>query len=440
MNATDVGPVPAKLVGTLRLKLWIAAGCALALTLGVLTRPAPAPEAVAPSPERATPLLEEQVQRREQLRLFGGLQELGPRLARHSVTIAPMPTAGAMPSDVAPLVPRVEPAGHGLLVSADGEVLTTAAALGGREVIDVGLASGRTIEARVVAFDPTSDLVLLQAREAPRTDAAPWAMVPPPGGMLAIAVAHARGHVAVTPVFVTGTAEAEGRIRITALDLLPGTPLYTVDGEVFAVAAGDGDPSAVLVATAVTRLRERIATGQGRRGALGLTFQPLDDRLAEIYPDPGALVADVVAYAPADEAGIAPGDVIVAVGETSVTDVEEARAAIARLAPNTTVTITLSRNGKPRRVEATAASALALRARPSGPADVHEAPDARTLFDPDVREATGLAPNSRILAIAGRPVRTAAAARAELGRARTPVLLYVEADGMRFFRVLERPR
>src|SRR5690606_14142905 len=125
------------------------------------------------------------------------------------------------------------------------------AAVGGRERFSVGIADGTWAEARVVAFDSASDLVLRRAEPLPRSDAAPWALDPPPSGMLAVAVSHSQDHVAVSPVFVTGPVDAAGRIRTSAGGLLSGTPIYTVDGEVFAIASGGDDPSASLVAPAV---------------------------------------------------------------------------------------------------------------------------------------------------------------------------------------------
>jgi S1-C subfamily serine protease len=429
---------PARLFGSMRTKLWIAAGCALVLLAGALTIPAPPPSAVAVPQERATPLLEAEVQRREQLRIFGELQQLGPRLARHSVTIPSISGTRGFPSDVAPPAPRVDPAGHGLIVSADGEVLTSSAALRGRESLQVELVDASRANARVIAFDPDTDLVLLQADPVPRTDAAPWAAEPPAPGMLTVAVAHAAGHVAVAPVFVTAAPDADRRIRTTTAQLAPGTPLFTVAGEVFAVAVGGNDPSAVLVAPAVARLRDRIAAGQARRGALGLTFQPIEGALSKIYSSPGVLVADVAQHGPADDAGILPGDLVTGIGDTEVTSIDEIQPVIANLELEAPVTVRVVREGRPMAIEVIATSALGLRVRQIPRTPVDEAPQALTLFDAEMQAEADLLPRSRVLAINGQPVGSPDEARTRLRRIRPPIVLYVEDERGRFFRVLER--
>jgi serine protease DegQ len=435
---TASAEVPAKLFGSTRTKLLIAAGCALVLVVGALTIPPPRPSAVAVPQERATPLLEQEVQRREQLRIFGELQQLGPRLARHSVTIPAISGTPGFPSDVAPPSPRIDPAGHGLIVSADGEVLTSAAALRGRESLGIELVDGTRAEARVIAFDPDTDLVLLRAETVPRTDAAPWAAEPPAPGMLTVAVAHAGGHVAVAPVFVTAAADAERRIRTTTAQLAPGTPLFTVAGEVFAVAVGGNDPSAVLVAPAVARLRDRIAAGQARRGALGLTFQPIEGALSKVFPSPGVLVADVAQHGPADDAGIVPGDLITAVGDAEVASIDEIQPVIANLALEAPVTVRVLRGRQPLEIEVVATSALGLRVRQIPRAPVDGAPQALTLFDAAGQAEADLQPRSRVLAVNGQSVSSPEDARARLRRLRPPILLYVEDERGRFFRVLER--
>jgi S1-C subfamily serine protease len=428
-----------KLFGSVRAKMWIAVGGTLLLIAGVLTRPVPVASTVAPAQERAAPFLEAEVERRQQLRIFEEIQLLGPRLARHSVTIPPAARVAPLPSDLTPPTPRVDPIGHGLIISADGEVLTSAAALRGRDVLDVELFDGRRVNAQVVAFDPDADLVLLRSDQVPRADAAPWATTPPRAGMLAVAVSHAAGQVAVAPVFVMAAPDAARRVRLTAADLSPGTPLFTTAGEVFAIASGRDDQSAALIAPAVARLRERIAGGQARRGALGLTFQPREGELANVFPD-GVLVADVLPYGPADEAGVQPGDVITAIGQSNVATPEAAQQAISALSPHGMVTLQLDRDGKRVTVDATASSALTLRVRQAPRAGIANGAEARLLFDADARRASDLLDDSRILAVNGSRITSTDEARALLRRARGPLVLYIEDGRGRFFRVVERPR
>jgi S1-C subfamily serine protease len=432
------------LFSSIRSKLWIAVASVLVLAAGVLTLPAPAPSGVGAPEERAAPLLEAEVERRQQLRIFEEIQQLGPRLARHSVTIPGTPQTAALPSDLTPPTPRIDPSGHGLIISADGEILTASAAVRGREVLPVELIDGRRIDARVVAFDPDADLVLLQSPDVPRTDAAPWATTPPTAGMLSVAVSHAAGQVAVAPVFVMAAPDADRRVRTTNADLSPGTPLFTTAGEVFAIAAGNGDTSAAIIASAVARLRERVASGQARRGALGLTFQPIDGALRAAFPTAGVLIADVAPYGAADEAGLRAGDVLTAMGDTEVTTPDVAQQAIAALQPGSRVDVHVIRARQTMTVPVTMSSALGLRVRqtPGGAwrDTVGEAPAAFTVFDEATRAIADVLPQSRIISINGERVRTSEEAREAFGRARrSPIVLYLEDERGRFFRAVERP-
>jgi S1-C subfamily serine protease len=306
--------------------------------------------------------------------------------------------------------------------------------------LEVNLFDGRTVTATVVAFDPDADLVLLRSDEIPRTDAAPWATTPPTAGMLAVAVSHANRSVAVAPVFVMAAPDADRRVRTTSAALVPGTPLFTTAGEVFAITAGSDEPAAALIAPVVARLRARIASGQARRGALGLTFQPRDGLLAKAFPASGVLVADVAPLGPADLAGLLPGDVLTSIGDNDVTTPDEARRVIAALTPQGTATVNVIRAGKPLSLDVTPTSALGLRVRQAPRDDRSEAPEIRLVFDDERWRALDVSPEARVLAINGTSTESLAEARAVLRRARTPVLLvYVEDARGRHFQMVERP-
>jgi membrane-associated protease RseP (regulator of RpoE activity) len=172
---------------------------------------------------------------------------------------------------------------------------------------------------------------------------------------------------------------------------------------------------------------------------LGLTFQTIDDALRAAFPGDGVLIAEVAPYGPAEEAGVEAGDVITAVGEATVTTPDAARAAIAAIQPGATVELALLRNRKPLTIVVRASSALGLRVRQTPRAPVGEAPVARALFSAEFLAAHDLLPDSRIITINGTRVRTTDDGRAQLRRARAPIVVYVEDARGRFFRALARP-
>jgi putative serine protease PepD len=86
--------------------------------------------------------------------------------------------AATTPTDVSSVVARVEQSvvqingrtangevvGSGVIVSADGRVLTNNHVVAGADRLAVTLADGRTVEATVVGTDPSVDLAVIQAR------------------------------------------------------------------------------------------------------------------------------------------------------------------------------------------------------------------------------------------------------------------------------------
>jgi Do/DeqQ family serine protease len=101
-----------------------------------------------------------------------------------------------------------------------------------------------------------------------------------------------------------------------------------------------------------------LKTGKVHRGMLGVTIQGIDSDLAASLNMPstrGAIVTSVTAGGPADRAGIKRGDVITAINSHSVIDNNSARNEIAQLAPGSTATVTLLRNGREQNVQATLA-------------------------------------------------------------------------------------
>ena len=78
-----------KLLGSLRLKVRLAAAATAVLVAGALLAPKAAPTAVPASQERPVPLLEQEVQRREPVRLFRPVQEIARQIIAHNVTIPP---------------------------------------------------------------------------------------------------------------------------------------------------------------------------------------------------------------------------------------------------------------------------------------------------------------------------------------------------------------
>ncbi len=101
-----------------------------------------------------------------------------------------------------------------------------------------------------------------------------------------------------------------------------------------------------LVKEVLPQLKEK---GRVVRGYIGATVQRLTPAIADsmgMKEARGALVADVVKGGPAERAGIKTGDVIVRFDGKEVKDSADLPAQVARVAPGTTVQVTVLRNGK----------------------------------------------------------------------------------------------
>jgi serine protease Do len=89
--------------------------------------------------------------------------------------------------------------------------------------------------------------------------------------------------------------------------------------------------------------------GGGQR-KLGIRYQEIDGQLAKYFrlsDDEGVLVTSVEEGSPAARAGVEAGDVVLKLGEKSVRDGRDLRAALADAAPGQEVTLTVQRDGRP---------------------------------------------------------------------------------------------
>jgi S1-C subfamily serine protease len=143
-----------------------------------------------------------------------------------------------------------------------------------------------------------------------------------------------------------------------------GGPLYDAQGEVTgmdtAASSTGGQAYAIPIGTALS-IAEQIVDGtddatihQGYPAFLGISVQATTSTT-------GAAVAGVVTDGPADQAGLTAGDVITAIGGTTIGSADEVSSALSGYAPGDSVTVTWTdTNGAPQTAPVTLAS---------GPAD-----------------------------------------------------------------------
>jgi S1-C subfamily serine protease len=439
MSHPDQAPRAAGRLHAPRTKITIAIAGAAVLAGGVLLRPRAVPPPIEPPKEHSAPLLEEE-QRRAPFRELAGLQDVARQVAGYSLLIAMVPPAP--PLTAADFSWRSSapsgPAGYGVLVSPAGDALAHADALGGRNTIPVQLSDSTERTGRVTAYDPRTGLVLLKVDGVAGVAIPRLAVEPLRAGSVAAAAAPGQGGV-VAPVFVTASGEREYRIAAGGAPILPGTPIFTFEGDLAAVAPGGDRAVAYPALHALAQLQSAAAAGLGTPASLGLTLQAapaagMEDTTA------GVMVSDVVQDGPAAAAGILPGDVLTRVGGVPVDTVEPALRAIASAPVAAPLPIELLRGGEAQAVTAQPVPALTLRGRlQRSPREADTFPPFAALFGADRARAVRVPEYARVLAVDGEPVDSAAQVARRLRRSKVPALVYVQYDGFRSF-VMVPPR
>ena len=244
--------------------------------------------------------------------------------------------------------------GSGVIVSADGYILTNNHVIEGADVIEVGLADGRKAAARVVGTDPETDLAVIRINErklpvmvlgnpdAARVGDVVLAIGNPfgVGQTVTLGIISALGrnnlHINHFENFIqTDAAINFGNSGGALVDT--NGQLLGINSAIYSQTGGSvGIGFAIPVSTAKMVLDSIVKHGQVVRGWIGIESQDITPELAESFGlgrSSGAIIAGVVRGGPADRAGMRPGDILVAVGGKNVGNTSEMLNLIAQLEP-----------------------------------------------------------------------------------------------------------
>ena len=262
--------------------------------------------------------------------------------------------------------------GSGVILRADGVILTNAHVVGNARAVRVGLADGRQLQGRVLGRDATIDVAVVKVEgtnlpTAPVADSDALEI-----GQTAIAIGNPLGFERTV---TTGVVSAVNRSlgRASTLDALiqtdaainpgnSGGPLLDLRGRVIgintAVLRADlgvqGLGFAVPINLANDALRQIVETGRVRRAFLGITYGDLEPEVAERFRLPvreGIIVGSVVRGSPADRAGIRQYDIITQVGSVKIASGGDLRRALRGRAPGDAVSVTVIRDEGARSVQ-----------------------------------------------------------------------------------------
>lgn len=270
--------------------------------------------------------------------------------------------------------------GSGVIVSADGYIVTNNHVIDGAERLEVTLNDNRQFNATVIGADPNTDLALI------KIDATDLPVIPMGDsdalkvGEWVLAVGNPFG---LTSTVTSGIVSAKARSISSATNGRPmglesyiqtdaavnpgnsGGALVNLNGELVGIntaiysQTGSYAGYAFAIPTAVVT---KVATdlkqyGTVQRAFLGISYIPLDAKLAkekglkDIVD--GLYVEQVNDRSTAMEAGLQKGDVITAINGVPTHTSAQLLEQMARLRPGDKVTINFIRDGKTRTASAT---------------------------------------------------------------------------------------
>ncbi|MBY5925624.1 Do family serine endopeptidase [Halomonas denitrificans] len=257
--------------------------------------------------------------------------------------------------------------GSGVIVSADGYVLTNHHVISGADQVQVALRDGRETLAQVIGTDPESDLAVLKIDldDLPvieLTDSRQVAV-----GDVSLAIGNPFG---VGQTVTMGIISATGRSHLglnayedfiqTDAAINPGNSggalvnpegaLVGINTAIFSRSGGSqGIGFAIPANLARSILDELVTHGRVIRGWLGIEAQELNQELATSFGlqvPAGVIIAGVVSDGPADQAGLKPGDVLLEVDGRAVIDPRRTMSDIAAVAPGTELSVSVARKGQ----------------------------------------------------------------------------------------------
>lgn len=267
--------------------------------------------------------------------------------------------------------------GSGVIVSAEGYVLTNYHVVEAADAIEVALADGRAGAAKVVGADPDTDLAVLKLADD---------MKPLPVAVLATDRSLRVGDVvlAIGNPFGVGQTTTQGIVSAlgrnglgintyenfiqTDAAINPGNSggalidtqgnLVGINAAIYSETGGSlGIGFAIPVDTARNIMEEIIRTGSVQRGWLGIEPQDITPDLARAFGLPantrGVVIAGVIRNGPAGKGGLRVGDIVQTVDDAEVQDTMTMLRLIAALPPGGKATLGIRRGGKQRNLTVT---------------------------------------------------------------------------------------
>jgi len=264
---------------------------------------------------------------------------------------------------------RASSLGSGVIVSTSGYVITNHHVVEAADEIEVTLADGKKLLAKLVGNDPDTDLAVLRVDTENLPAITFGSSETLRVGDIVLAIGSPFGF---SQTVTSGIVSALGRSGLgintfenfiqTDAAINPGNsggPLIDASGNLIGIntAIVSYSPSggsmgigfAIPVSTAKMVLEQIVKSGSVTRGWIGVEAQAISPGVAESFKlgsTRGALIAGVLRGGPADKAGVKPGDVLVEVQGKPVADPAGMLNLIAALPPGQPAKLKLRRQGQ----------------------------------------------------------------------------------------------
>lgn len=261
--------------------------------------------------------------------------------------------------------------GSGFIVTKDGQILTNNHVVNGVDTITVTLSDGKTYPAKVLGNDPTYDLAVIKIEpdkdlpvlklgDSDEVEVGEWVIaIGNPYGfeqtVTAGVISAKNRSVHAQDVNFDGFLQTDAAIN-------PGNsggPLLNLDGEVVGINTAiipyaQGIGFAIPVNMAKEVMNDLVSYGKVKRGWLGVSIQKVTPEIVEAYglkDESGVIVGDVFSGSAAEKAGVERGDVVLSLNGEKVQDTEWFVKKVRTLAPGSTATLQVVREGKERTIK-----------------------------------------------------------------------------------------
>lgn len=264
--------------------------------------------------------------------------------------------------------------GSGVIVSPQGLILTNHHVVETADEIEVALADGRTLPAKVVGTDPDTDLAVIKV-DAVNLPAIVFGRSDQLSiGDVVLAIGNPFG---VGQTVTQGIVSALGRNHLgintfenfiqTDAPINPGNSggalvdieghLIGINSAIYSRSGGSmGIGFAIPVSIAQQVMEQIVRQGSVTRGWVGVEAQDITPELAESFhlkQVEGALIAGVLRGGPADKAGVKPGDILIEINGKKVQDTSSMLTLISALKPGSSAMVKVVRNGSDKTMTAT---------------------------------------------------------------------------------------